>query len=1028
MRKLFLTLTLLSCSVAALLAQSFNEWRSPDVNAINREPMHSSFFAYQNGEESKGDNKEASLNFLSLSGNWKFNFVRNADQRPQTFFNKGYDVTGWNEIKVPGIWETNGYGEPVYVNSSYVWSYRGKTTPPYIPEKENWVGSYKKTITIPELWDGKQVNIHFGGVSSCLYLWVNGQFVGYSEDSKLPSEFNITKYLNKGENEISFQIFRWSDGTYVEAQDYWRLAGIAREVYMYAKEPVHIQDYTVVAGLDDKYKNGNFGVEAILNKESKGGEVTFELFDANDKLVYKSASIVDGKNVKMECKVSDVNKWSAESPYLYKLILTHKDSSGAIVEVIPQRVGFKKVEIKDGLLLVNGQPILMKGVNRHEIDPDGGYYVSRDVMLKDVEIMKQNNINAVRTCHYPNDNYFYKLCDMYGIYVLDEANIEAHGYEGIADMSEWKQTHIERVTRMVQRDKNVPSVIIWSMGNESGDGNNFVQSYKAMKDIDATRPVQYQRPGEKEYTDIFVPFYVGYDFLENYGKEGKAKRMPLIQCEYAHAMGNSMGGFKEYWDLYRKYPNLQGGFIWDFVDQALRDYRNGKMYYCYGGDFGLSQPSDNNFNNNGIINTDREPNPHLDEVANVQQSIWFNAVDPKAGKFEIYNENFFVDLSNISVEWELKEDGVPVKRGVITDLQVLAQQKKPIVLDYGKYNFDTGKEVMLNVYSKTKESANLIPAGHIVARQQFEIAPYDFSKAQMISGDKAASFEQTFYAVQVKAGDIDVNIDKRNGLITSYKRNGREFLKNETAVRPNFWRAPTDNDFGASLQNRLSLWKSPNMSVKSVEVKQQGENVVVDVLFDMKDLKATLSMSYVFNGAGVMSVTEKLNVSDNKKDMPMLPRFGMKFAFDKSFDCVEYYGRGPIENYCDRKFSTFIGKYTQSVEEQFYPYIRPQETGTKSDVRWWKLTDKSGTGVKITSSVPFSASALNYSIEGLDDGTGKDQRHPADIDKIDYTELIVDYKQMGLGCIDTWGSLPMSEYRIPYDDYEFKFIVEPIGK
>lgn len=1030
-RTLFLVILLITSISNITSAQSFKEWQDPSINQINREPMVATHFAFPTVEEALCGSVECSANFMSLNGKWDFNWSRHFDQRPTNFFEKGFDTSGWNQISVPGIWETNGYGTPVYVNSQYVWAYRSDCGFPNIPSQENHVGSYKKIVTVPADWDGKDIYLRLGGVSSGVYIWVNGEFVGYSEDSKLPSTFNLTKYLTTGDNEISLQVLRWVDGTYLECQDYWRLAGISRDVYLFAEEKAGIEDISVVASLDKAYKKGVLSVDVDLTNESDGNSVEMTLNDAKGAKVWSGVATVKGGKATASTTISKVNRWSAEDPYLYSLLITQKDNSGNVIDVTPQKVGFRTVEIKGGLLLVNGETILIKGVNRHELDPDGGYCVPKSRMLQDVKIMKQFNINAIRTCHYPNSEYLYELADQYGLYIVDEANIEAHGYEKVADNGDWKEMHVERTTRMVKRDRNHPSVIIWSMGNESGDGQNFVASYKAMKELDTTRPVQYQRPGEKEHTDIFVPFYVSQEGVANYGKKGSEKRMPLIQCEYAHAMGNSMGGFKEYWDEYRKYDNLQGGFIWDFVDQGLRDYRDGKMFFAYGGDYGKSTPSDNNFLDNGLISPDRVPNPHLYEVAAVHQSIWVTELSASNGKYEIYNENFFTDISNVTLVWTIEESGVAVEQGVISNITTAPQSKRAITIPYSKEcscGSDCNCERTLNIEFKTKSLKDLIPAGHIVASQQFILNEYNFEEAFEFSNSKGASVSllEDRYSIDIMTNSTVIAVDKSSGLINSYVIDGREYLKFETYGEPNFWRAPTDNDFGAGLQNKLSKWKSP-LKKKSVEVKEvDGAKVVVST-FTLEELEAELTLTYSVNGEGVLNIEEKLTTSAaDPSTMPKLPRFGMSFTFKKEFDRVEYYGRGPIENYVDRKFSTELGLYNQTVEEQFFPYMRPQETGTKSDVRWWNLTDASGTGVQIRATTPFSASALNYTVETLDDGVQKDQRHSQLLEEENLTELNIDLMQMGLGCIDSWGASALSQHSIPYGNYTFNFTIKPI--
>jgi beta-galactosidase len=1009
--------------------QTFTEWHNPAVNEINRQPMHASYFAYKNSAEAEKQIKEKSENFLSVNGEWKFYWVKNANERSTTFFKTDYNDESWETINVPAIWEVNGYGDAVYINSKFAWSHIEKPNPPHVPEKENYVGSYRRIIDLPERWNGKQVLINMGAISSCVYLWVNGKFVGYSEDRKLEPEFDITKYLKKGKNLIAFQVFRWSDGTYNELQDFWRLAGTSRDIYLYARNPFHISNIVVDASLDDSYTNGLLNVLVSIDRKklskNRGATVELVLKNKKNKTVWASTETLKNSTViNLSTQIKDVKRWSAEAPNLYGLTVTLKDKNGKTFEVIPQEIGFRKSEIKNGLLLVNGKPILIKGVNRHEIDPDNAYYVSRERMLQDIKIMKQNNINAVRTCHYPNAPYFYELCDKYGIYVVDEANIEAHGYEKVAQMPEFMPAHIQRTTRMVQRDRNHPSVIIWSMGNESGKGLNFQEAYKAIKELDTTRPVQYQRAGTANYTDVFVPFYYRYDRLEEYGEKG-GQRMPLIQCEYAHAMGNSMGGFKEYWDLYRKYENLQGGFIWDFVDQGLRDFRNGKMIYTYGGDYGFGLPSSNNFNNNGLVNPDRKPNPHLNEVAMIQQSILTYPQNLKTGDVKIYNENFFVSLENIMLKWQITEEGEVVKQGVVSQLDVPPHDTVPISL---QYNYKpTNKEAFLEVYYITKNAENLVPAGYVVARGQFPIKTYSFPQLTLKAGENSTvTINDTKFVVELHANKTDIVVDKKTGVIISYRINEEEYLKPGGKVVPNFWRAPTDNDYGAHLQNKIKKWRHPEIKVKQVKVALENGVATVNVSLKLEELEAALILNYELDNRGELKITERLETLGNKKDKPMMLRFGMQFPFKKELEEIKYYGRGPIENYIDRNNSTFVGRYNQTVTEQFFPYIRPQETGTKTDIRWWNLTQRGGKGVQFYSNIPFSASALHFTTDDFDDFDSKKQRHSGELKERDVTVFSIDLKQMGQGCINTWGALPMEKYRVPYDNYEFSFIIKPV--
>ena len=933
-------------------------------------------------------------------------------------------------MKVPGVWEMNGYGDPIYVNVGYAWRSQYKNNPPYVPIENNHVGSYRKEIIIPAEWSGKEIFAHFGSVTSNMYLWVNGKYVGYSEDSKLEAEFNLTKYLKPGKNLIAFQVFRWCDGTYLEDQDFFRYSGVGRNCYLYSRNKKYIQDIRVTPDLDSNYTNGTLNVALNLNGS---GTVELNLTDPAGKSVATAQVNGNGqKSVVMD--VSNPEKWTAETPNLYTLTATLKNGSNTL-EVIPVKVGFRKIELKGGQILVNGQPVLFKGADRHEMDPDGGYVVSRERMLQDILRMKQLNINAVRTCHYPDDNLWYDLCDQYGIYVVAEANIESHGMgygkETLAKNPSYKKAHMERNQRNVQRGYNHPSIIFWSLGNEAGYGPNFEQCYTWIKNEDKTRAVQYEQAGTNEFTDIFCPMYYDYDACKKYS-EGNIDK-PLIQCEYAHAMGNSQGGFKEYWDLIRKYPKYQGGFIWDFVDQSNHwKNKDGIDIYGYGGDFNKYDASDNNFNDNGLISPDRRPNPHAHEVGYFYQSIWTTPGDLSKGEIKVYNENFFRDLSAYYMEWQLLANGAVMQTGVVQDLNVAPQQTATLKLNLNTEKICPCKELLLNVTYKLKAAETLMPAGSTVAYDQLTIRPYT-AKALELKNQKASNLDIVVPVIKdndhnyliVEGENFIIEFNKHNGYLSRYEADGMQLLNPGAQLTPNFWRAPTDNDYGAGLQHRYAVWKNPGRKLTSLKQSIENEQAIVQAEYEMKAVKGKLFLTYVINNEGAVKVTQKMEAGKEEKVSDMF-RFGMQMQMPENFNEVEYYGRGPVENYADRNHSTLIGKYRQTVAEQFYPYIRPQETGTKTDLRWWRVLNISGNGLQFVGDAPFSASALNYSIESLDDGVQKDQRHSPEVAKAPFTNLCIDKVQMGLGCVNSWGTLPLEKYRVPYQDYEFSFILTPV--
>ena len=1011
-------------------AQS-NEWQDAAVNAVNRAPMHTNFFAYESIDAATKAIKEQSSNFMTLNGSWKFFWVKNADQRPTDFWQTKFDDKGWDDMNVPGVWELNGYGDPVYVNVGYAWREQFKNNPPFVPNENNHVGSYRRLIEIPANWDDKEIIAHFGSVTSNMYLWVNGKYVGYSEDSKLEAEFNLTPYLKPGQkNLIAFQVFRWCDGTYLEDQDFFRYSGVGRDCYLYTKDAKHqIADIRVTPDLDENYKDGSLSVCL----ETKGNStVDLELLDAQNKSIAQQSVNANGK-INTQIKISAPHKWSAETPYLYTLRATLKNKNN-IIEVIPVKVGFRKIELKNAQILVNGQPVLFKGADRHEMDPDGGYVVSRERMIQDIQIMKKFNINAVRTCHYPDDNFWYDLCDKYGIYVVAEANIESHGMgyekETLAKNPMYKKAHLERNQRNVQRGFNHPSIIFWSLGNEAGYGPNFEAAYDWIKNEDSSRAVQYEQAGKSGKTDIFCPMYRGYQTCAEYC-ESKEANKPLIQCEYAHAMGNSEGGFKEYMDLIRKYPKYQGGFIWDFVDQSVRWYgKNGKMIYAYGGDFNKFDASDNNFCDNGLISPDRVPNPHMYEVGYYYQDIWTTLGDPKLGEIKVFNEYFFRDLSTYYMEWELLKDGKAIRNGHIDNLNVSPRQTASLRLDWGE--IDKQSEWLLNISYKLKKREGLLPAGHTVAKDQLTLESYK-TPDMVLKNKEWSNIQTTPPTIQendanfliVEGNDFRLEFDRKSGFLIRYLVNGQDMILDGEALKPNFWRAPTDNDFGAGLQKKYATWKNPKMKLIAFEQHSENGMVIIKATYDMPSVSAKLDLSYSINNIGAIKVSQKMTTQKQAKVSAMF-RFGMQMPMPKSFEQIEYYGRGPVENYADRKGNANLAVYRQRVDEQFYSYIRPQETGTKSDIRWWKLLNSAGNGLKVVAAEPFSASALHYTIHSLDDGAQKNQRHSLEVKKANLTNFCFDKLQTGLGCEDSWGRITRPEYQVPYKDYEFTFILSPI--
>ena len=1048
-----------SVKTVAIQQPTFTEWHDLQVNEINRLPLHTMHFAYDPndfpGTGAEYLDKKKSMNYLSLEGTWKFNWVANADQRPTDFYKTDLDDSKWNNIQMPGNWEMLGYGQPEYVNVGFGWRGHFDQQPPAVPTKDNHVGSYRREINIPSNWDGKRVIAHFGSVTSNIYLYVNGKFAGYAEDSKVAAEFDITPFLKKGKNLIAFQTFRWCDGSWCEDQDFWRLSGPARENYLYARSKDHrLLDVRVETELKNNYKDGYLNITAKVQGNTLA---YFGLYDPDGKeVIVTGTDNVKNGVAKYQLRVKNVRKWSAETPNLYTLVVSPIQNGGMYLpyEIVQVKVGFRKVEIKNKQFLVNGQPVLLKGANRHEIDPDEGYNLSEQRMIQDIMMMKRMNINAVRTCHYPDDPRWYDLCDKYGLYVVAEANQESHGFQygddAAAKKPEFAKQIMERNQHNVSMFYNHPSIVTWSMGNETVMGDNFLKAYKWIKSQDKTRPVQYEQARRGEGTDIFCPMYYPVAASEKYAKDPNSP-MPLIQCEYNHTMGNSGGNLSDYWNLIRKYPILQGGFDWDFVDQAL--HRNivkpmsilpykmnneelRKIEYCYGGDYNKYDPSDNNFNCNGIIGPDRQMNPHAYEVAYQYQNIWAKMVNAETGEVSVHNENFFRDLSNYALAWSLEEDGVETQNGTIADLDVPAQQTKNFTIPYDKSKIK-GKEVFLNIDFRLKEAEPLLTAGQVMAYAQLPVVTKqacsgDCSKmlAQGHGKKKMKLAAKKNNVVAVTTPNLTFKIDRSTGLISEYAYNGKSLLGEGGTLKPNFWRAPTDNDMGAGLQKKFKAWKNPQMNLKNIDVKKDKKTNSVTILtsFDMPEVQGQMDITYVvFANTGAVKVTEDFKATEGAKVSDMF-RFGMLMQMPYTMEKSNYYGRGPIENYSDRKDCMRIGVYTDDADNQYFPYIRPQESGTKSDIRWWKQTDATGLGLQVKSCTPFYASAIHFDTEELDDGDDKEQRHSFDLKKSKFTNLFLDSAHMGVGGENSWGAWPLEKYRVHYGNKTFTFTLIPQGK
>ena len=1017
-------------------------WEDPTINQINKLPPHAHFIPFENVEQARTEDKWQSPFLQSLNGIWKFNLAHNPSERPYWFFKDDFDTRKWAEIKVPANWELEGYDYPIYVNVKYPHA----ATPPLIQENYNPVGSYKRTFTIPENWKGKEIFLHFGAVSSMVNVWVNEQFVGYSEDSKTPAEFNITQYLKSGENSLSVEIFRWCDGSYLEDQDFWRMSGITRDVYLLARNEQQIQDFRVAAGLDETYVNGIFGLNIdVLNLgESAASTVVEAVLNENGNAIETfSKDLTVGKSsVLFEALVPNVKKWSAEIPNLYELVITLKNG-GSVVEVIRQEVGFRTSEIKNGNLLINGQYVYLKGANIHEHNDKTGHVQDKETMLLDIKTMKAHNLNAIRTSHYPEPELWYELCNKYGLYLIDEANVESHGMgygpKSLAKDSTWKEAHLYRTRNMFERDKNQPSVIIWSLGNEAGNGVNFYATYDYLKSVDKTRPVQYERAGLEYNTDIFCPMYARIRNMEEYAKTNPTR--PLIQCEYAHAMGNSVGNLQDYWDVIEKYPALQGGFIWDWVDQGLlATDEDGVEYWKYGGDFGPDTvPSDGNFCINGLVDPDRTAKPALLEVKKVYQYIGFTPVDLKKGTVSIKNKYAFLNLSNFSFEWEIMGNGIVAEKGRLDDLNLDPGQSAivniPVSLQPEK-----GVEYFLTIRAKLKNNWSLLEAGTEMAAEQFELPVFVPSQNLNKAEFAAVNLEENENIVTVKGEGFSVTFDKKAGLMTSFKKGETEMLLSGPV--PNFWRAPIDNDFGNGLHKRSRVWRTAgeNRKVSSVNISQKSKNTAevvfnFDLVNDSNQAIATYKSIYTIYGSGDVMVNNHFKMTQN--DLPEIVRMGMNLQMPRSFEQMSWLGRGPQESYWDRKTSAFVGLYTGSVADQYWPYVRPQENGNKTDVRWMTITDQAGNGLFFAGMPLLEVSAhhnLQVDFESMERTDGRQRegdvvvnRHINDVKPRNLTSVNVDYKQMGVGGDDSWGARTHDEYRLTEKEYSYSFRMKAIS-
>lgn len=1015
-------------------------------------PMRASSFGFESVDAAMKIEKEKSVNFISLNGVWKFNWVKNPNDRPKDFYKVDFDDSKWDNFKVPANWEVNGYGTPIYINHGYEFAGKtnmgGKMNPPFdIPENNNPVGSYRRKVIVPNNWDGRQVFIHLGAVKSAFFIYVNGKKVGYSEDSKMAAEFDITKWVRSGENTIALQVYRWSDGSYLECQDMFRISGIERDVYLYSTPKINIRDFSLETTLTNGYKDGKFGVNAEvssykIDKETLHSipdsfKVAVQIKDVDGKVIFSDRSqkfeTVLGNyktNVSLGGVIPNVKSWSAEIPNLYDLYITLEDSKGRVVEVVPQKIGFRTIEIKDNNVLVNGQRVFFKGVNRHEHHPITGHTLTREDMRKEIEMMKKLNINAIRFSHYPPDPYFLELCDRYGFYIVDEANIESHGryYDleyTFANDKVWFNPHFERVRRMYERDKNHAAVLFWSLGNEAGNGTNFYACYDWLKKTDKMRPVQYERAEEDYNTDIIVPQYPDPDWLVEYAKSNPSR--PLIMSEYAHIMGNSLGNFKEYWDAIESYPNLQGGFIWEWIDQGIDTVKNGKRILAYGGDFPLDQPTDNNFSDNnfcvkGVVTGYRGYTPMSREVMKVHQNIKTKAIDAQKGALTVTNAFFFRDLSNFTLCWAIVENGKTVEKGVVADINTAPRTTKAVAIPF-KTSLDPTKEYFINVSYVLKNAEAFSDAGFVQAYEQIPIiTPL---RAVDVKPTGKLIITKTDKQLIAEGKNFKATFDLVNGTLLSYMVKGVQILNN--GPKPNFWRAPTDNDMGAGFNKSLRMWRGAydKGALVSADVKKISDSqYAVTFKKNVVDGDALAEQTFTIDGNGNIKVDNRFNAI--KGTYETMYRIGNAMELNREFDTITWYGRGPWENYWDRKESATVGIYKQKLSDQYFAYARPQESGNKSDVRWVTLINAKGTGIKIEGEGLVNFSALPFDMNALDPELNKKQYHSGELAESTSINLNIDFQQLGVQGIDSWGSKPLKKYLLPFHTYEYTYWIKPL--
>jgi beta-galactosidase len=1015
-----------------------HDWENSEMIGQNKLPAHATLIPFGSEDAALRQPFHKSQYYKSLNGIWRFNWVGNPSQRPIDFYKPEYDISTWKEIPVPSNWQMHGFGVPIYTNKIYPF----KVDPPYVmgePDKSwtsfrnrNPVGSYRRSFTVPKDWKERQIIFHFAGVKSAFYVWINGRKVGYSQGSMTPAEFNITDFLKTGQNILAVEVYRWSDGSYLEDQDMWRLSGIYRDVFLFSTPKIHIQDFFVQSELDADCKDALLKIETKIHnysdKPSDMHTVEASLLDMNNrhvdpKVIMSQRAAIDANSqtvLQMQANVKNPKKWSAEIPNLYKILLTLKNEKGRVIEAETCNFGFRKVEIKNGRLYVNGISTLLKGVNRHEHDPEHGRAIGLSRMVQDIKLMKQNNINAVRASHYPNNPRWYELCDLYGLYVIDEVNVETHGISFGKDFlpgsdPKWTKAVVDRAVRMVERDKNHPSIIIWSLGNEAGHGTNFEAMLQNIKQIDQTRLFHYRQMNS--IVDMDSMTYRTPEWIIERAKE-KPDR-PFLLNEYAHAMGNSMGNLPEYWDIIEKYPALIGGFIWDWADQGLlKTSPSGQKYWAYGGDFG-DKPNDNNFCINGIVQPDRKPNPSLHEVKKVYQYIKVKPVDLLAGRVQIHNKYDFLDPGFLDITWELSADGVVIQNGNLPKLSLRPKSSQQITVPFTKPQLKPSAEYRLKLKFALSDSTLWADAGHVVAWDQFKV-PFNVPKPKVLASEDMPpiNLKEKPDRFIVTGRDFVLSIDKRIGAIEAMSYKGKDLIS--SPLVPNFWRVPLDNDRGEGFHKKAWTWKTagPARQITKINAEKVKPQVVrINAESKLGATGSTCQHTYSIFGNGDVIVESKVTLEGKE---PELPRFGMQMQIPGQFDTVTWHGRGPHETYWDRKTSGAVGLYSAALQDQIHHYVRPQENGNKTDVRWLALTDKNGIGLLAVGLPLLNVSAWPYTMKDMEQA-GHDYLLPSR----DNITVNLDYQQRGVGGNNSWGFSPLDKYRLLEKSYSYKFLICP---